>query len=154
MAGIELIVVGELKFPGLRDVESMYVKRMGAFVPFSLQRVKEGRGGDDGAVRRTESLRILDRIKIDDQVVTLDVAGQTMDSQAFAAWLKKHLVYERRRLVFVIGGFAGVDDALDRRGDFKLSFSPMTFSHDLFRVLFLEQLYRAFTIIHGITYHR
>lgn len=154
MAGIELICVGELKFTELKGLAARYEKRIAAFVPFSLRRLKETKGPSERVVLERETRSILDHLKKDDYVIALHAAGKKMDSVGFAKFLGDRLLYGNRRLVFVIGGFAGFSEEMDQRSDQKLSFSDMTFSHDLFRVLFLEQLYRALTIIKGVPYHR
>lgn len=77
-----------------------------------------------------------------------------MDSHRFAAIVGEKISYHAGRLVFLIGGYAGLGPALDARVRERISFSEMTIAHDLFRVVFLEQLFRALTIIHGKTYHR
>jgi 23S rRNA (pseudouridine1915-N3)-methyltransferase len=77
-----------------------------------------------------------------------------MDSLQFAKFLEQKISYHPDRLVFLIGGFAGFTDRLRQRFNQNISFSDLTFSHDIFRIVFLEQVYRALTIIHGIKYHR
>lgn len=101
--------------------------------------------------KRDEQKLIVKHIKENDLVVLLDEKGKEMSSVEFSAWVEKHMGYSKR-LVFVIGGPCGFSDDLKNRY-FKLSLSKMTFSHELVRVIFLEQLYRAFTIIKGQKYH-
>jgi 23S rRNA (pseudouridine1915-N3)-methyltransferase len=96
----------------------------------------------------------LREIQPKDFVIALDERGKKMDSLRFAAFLGEKISYHPGRLVFLIGGFAGFAPAVAARADQALSFSEMTFAHDIFRIVFLEQVYRAMTIIHGITYHR
>lgn len=89
-----------------------------------------------------------------DFVIALDRRGIKLDSVGFARLLEEKISFHPGRIVFLIGGFAGFSPVVDRRIQVKISFSDMTFAHDIFRIVFLEQLYRALTIIHRIRYHR
>ena len=154
MARIELICIGDLKFKELESVGAMYQKRINALAPFRLRKLREIKGIGEDQVPERETRLILEHLKDDDFVILLGSGGKKMDSHGFAKFVEDRLVYHSRKLVFVIGGFAGLTDAILQRADGALSFSAMTFPHDLFRVLFLEQLYRALTIIKGVPYHR
>ena len=91
---------------------------------------------------------------VDDIVYLGDVEGQSMDSLAFSKLLDQHFSYNQKRLVFVIGGSNGVNEAVKKRARARLSFSKLTFPHQLFRLLLVEQIYRSYTINHNITYHK
>ena len=103
--------------------------------------------------KREEALKIMSQLKSGDHVIVLDERGVGMKTETFASTLQGLMNRGARRLVFVIGGPWGVHESLLARCDMKLSLSEMTFPHQLVRLLFLEQLYRAFTVINGIPYH-
>lgn len=154
MKAIELVCIGELKYRELRQIEKMYVERINAFAAFSLKILKDIKLKDDGQVRKKEAEKILKSLHPEDFVVGLDEKGRQMDSPGFARFLSGRISYYSGKTVFLIGGFSGLDGLLDSRINDRISFSGLTFSHDIFRIVFLEQLYRAFTIIRGMPYHR
>lgn len=154
MKKVELISVGELKFKELKELEKLYAQKINHFTAFTSRSLKDVKIQDEEQKKKREGEMMLQLLEPKDFVIALDQYGKKMDSVKFAGFLSDKLSYGADRLVFLIGGHAGLSGALDSRIDFKLSFSDMTFGHDVFRVLFLEQLYRAFTIIKGIKYHR
>jgi 23S rRNA (pseudouridine1915-N3)-methyltransferase len=154
MKKIELISVGQLKFKELREMEKMYSQKLNYFVQFNSRSSKEIKIADETTRVKKEALFLIQALQKNDYVIALDSSGRKMDSLRFASFLEEKLGQQTGRLVFLIGGFFGLSPILDSRINMKLSFSDMTFAHDIFRILFLEQLYRAFTIIKGITYHR
>ena len=154
MKAIELVCPGELKFKGLQELEKKYLQNINYFVKFSIKNLKETRHKEDGFVKEKEGAMLLREIHPRDYVIALDEKGKKMDSLRFAAFLEQKISYHPGRLLFLIGGFAGFAPAVSARADQSLSFSDMTIAHDLFRVVFLEQLYRALTIIRGVKYHR
>ncbi|MCX6556375.1 MAG: 23S rRNA (pseudouridine(1915)-N(3))-methyltransferase RlmH [Candidatus Aminicenantes bacterium] len=154
MKTIELLCSGELKFKSLQELEKKYLQSINYFVKFSIKKMREIRHAKEAFVREKETTMFLAEIEKKDYVIGLDQDGKKMDSRQFAAFLEQKISYHPGRLLFVIGGFAGLGDGLRRRTDQAISFSDMTFAHDLFRIVFLEQVYRALTIIHGIKYHR
>jgi 23S rRNA (pseudouridine1915-N3)-methyltransferase len=100
-----------------------------------------------------EGLKIIQSINKDDFIVLLDEKGKEFRTAELAVWLQKTLMISRKRIVFIIGGPWGFSDDVYARADFRISLSRMTFPHQLVRLLFLEQLYRVFTIIKGEPYH-
>jgi 23S rRNA (pseudouridine1915-N3)-methyltransferase len=108
---------------------------------------------DRTRLMQLESEELLKRIKPGDIVVVLDENGKQVNSEGFSLQLNKWMVSGNKNLVFIIGGAFGTDTRLKSRADFKLSVSSMTFSHQMIRLIFLEQLYRAFTIIKNEPYH-
>jgi 23S rRNA (pseudouridine1915-N3)-methyltransferase len=154
MKTIELLCSGELKFKSLQELEKKYLQSINYFVKFSIKKMREIRHAEEAFVREKETAMFLAEIEKKDFVIGLDKDGKKMDSRQFAGFLEQKISYHPGRLLFVIGGFAGLGDGLRRRYDQAISFSDMTFAHDLFRIVFLEQVYRALTIIHGIKYHR
>jgi 23S rRNA (pseudouridine1915-N3)-methyltransferase len=154
MKTIELICPGELKFKGLQEHEKKYLQNVNYYVKFTIKKIKETKHKEESFVREKEGAMFLKEIRGSDFVVALDSAGKKMDSLQFSAFLEKKISYHPGRLVFLIGGFAGFAPAVAARADQAVSFSGMTFAHDIFRIVFLEQLYRALTIMHGVKYHR
>lgn len=154
MAKMELICFGELKFKGLKELEAAYLEKINRLAKFSITRLKDVAIRDEEARKKKEGRAMLDQLQAGDFVVALDEAGRTMTSIKFARFLEEKISFHPGRLVFLIGGHAGLAAELAGRIDFKLSFSPMTFAHDIFRLLFLEQVFRGLTINKGITYHR
>jgi len=156
MKKIELICIGDLKFKALKELEQKYVQKINFFLPFSVRTIKDVKvkSPDDELKVKKEGQVILALLDKKDFVIALDQQGKKMNSIEFSRLLSDKISWHPASIVFLIGGHAGLSRLLDSRIDFKLSFSDMTFAHDVFRIVFLEQLYRAFTIIKGIKYHR
>jgi len=154
MKKIELICIGNLKFKDLKFFEEDFTKKLNFFVDFKVNNLKEVKLKNEDLLREKEGKMILESLNIKDFVIALDKYGKKMDSIGFARFLSDKISFFPGRIVFLIGGFMGLSKILDDRIDLKLCFSDMTFSHDIFRIVFLEQLYRVFTIIKGIKYHR
>ena len=154
MKAVELVCPGELKFKGLQELEKKYLQNINYYVKFSIKKIRETRHKEEEFVKEKEGAMFLQKIQPRDYVVALDERGKKMDSRRFAALLQEKISYHPGRLLFLIGGFAGFAPQVSARADLAISFSDMTFAHDIFRILFLEQVYRAMTIIHGIKYHR
>lgn len=154
MTKIELICIGELKFKGLKELEKNYRDKINRFTSFNIRAIKDIKSADENLKKRKEGQMILKLLDKSDYVIALDQNGKKMDSLKFSSYLANKLAAHPHRLVFLIGGHAGLSPELDKAIHLKLSFSDMTFAHDLFRILFLEQLYRAFSIIKNTKYHR
>lgn len=154
MNKIQLICIGDLKFKELKQIEKMYLKKIGYFTTFQAVSLKDVNIKDENIKKKKEGEMMAALLLPGDFVIALDEKGKQMDSLTFAHLLEDKISYHPGRIVFLIGGHAGLAESLKPMFNLKLSFSAMTFAHDIFRVLFLEQLYRAFTIIKGITYHR
>ena len=153
---ITLLTVGKTDIPWVREGLEMYVSRLGHYVPFSLKEIPELKGvsalGRE-QIKVREGELILRQLRPADEVVLLDEHGKEFRSLELADWLGRRLNASGRDLVFVVGGAYGFSDAVYARADGKLSLSKMTFSHQLVRTIFAEQLYRAFTILRGEPYH-
>lgn len=154
MKQIELISVGDLKFKALKEMEKLYSEKINRFIPFNSKSIKDIKINDEIQKKKKEGENILQLLDTKNHIIALDQYGKKMDSPKFALLLSEHLSYGPDKLVFLIGGHSGLSSDLDSFIHSKLSFSDMTFAHDIFRILFLEQLYRAFTIIKGTAYHR
>jgi|WetSurMetagenome_2_1015567.scaffolds.fasta_scaffold43861_4 23S rRNA (pseudouridine1915-N3)-methyltransferase len=154
MKHVELIAVGDLKFAPLKELEKKYGQSINYYVKFNVKNLRDIKAPHEQTVREKEGEMIRKALEEKDFVIALDRSGQKMDSVEFSRFLSEKLSYYAGRIVFLIGGYSGLSSALNPRIQTKISFSDMTFPHDLFRILFLEQLYRALTIIHGLPYHR
>lgn len=153
---IELVAVGKTDTAEVGSLVAMYSKRINFYCKFSITILPDVRNTRSISVkhqRTAEGEAILRQIGEGDCVVLLDEKGAEMRSLEFAAWMQKRMNGGLRRLVFVIGGPYGFSDAVYGRADGKLSLSRMTFSHQIVRAIFTEQLYRAFAILHNDPYH-
>ena len=148
---IELLVVGKTD-----SKEELYVRRVNRYCRFAvtaLPDVRNTRSLTQNQQRTAEGEAILRQLAAGDHVVLLDERGDEMRSVEFAYWLQKRMLGGVRRLVLVIGGPYGFSDAVYARADGRLSLSRMTFSHQIVRAIFAEQIYRAFTILNNEPYH-
>lgn len=142
-AKMKIVVVGRMKEKYLQEGITEYVKRLGAFTPLKVIEVKDSGMEEEGE-------KILKALS-DDYVIALDVKGRELSSEEFSLFLKKN---PDKKIAFVIGGAEGLSGKVLDRADYPLSLSRMTFTHEMARLIFLEQLYRAFTIMHGRKYHK
>jgi len=153
---IDLVVVGKTDLREVDALVEMYAKRINFYAKFSivyLPDIKNTRKLSQPQQRAAEGEAILRQVGDGDYLLLLDEHGDELRSVEFAAWMQKRMAGGLRRLVFVIGGPYGFSDAVYARADGKLSLSRMTFSHQIVRAIFAEQLYRAFTIIRNEPYH-
>jgi len=153
---IELIVVGKTDSQEVAALVGLYARRVNRYCRFAittLPDVRNTRSLSAGQQRTAEGAAILRQLAEGDCVVLLDERGEQMRSVEFAMWLQKRMNSGVKRLVLVIGGPYGFSDEVYARADGKLSLSRMTFSHQIVRVLFAEQIYRAFTILNNEPYH-
>ncbi len=148
------MVVGKIKEDFLDDGIKEYLKRIKAFCNLKIVEIKESNLGETNKDLHNEGILILNSLKNDDYVVTLEIEGKMISSNEFASFLSEHFTYDNRSLVFIIGSSCGLSKEVKERSNYKLSFSKMTFPHQLMRLIFLEQLYRAFTIINNKKYHK
>ena len=153
---ITLVTVGRTDIPWVREGLEMYVSRLEHYVPFTLKEIPELKGVgslSQDQVKAREGEGLLKLVKPSDELVLLDERGREYRSVEFAQCLEGRMAHSGRELVFAIGGAYGFSEAVYSRADAKLSLSKMTFSHQLVRTIFAEQLYRAFTILRGEPYH-
>lgn len=153
---IELIVVGKTDSKEVAALVEMYAKRVNHYCRFAITTLPDLRNTKSLSARqqnKSEGERILALINESDYVTLLDERGEELRSMQFAEWIGKRLTSGLRRLVFVIGGPYGFSDEVYARANHKLSLSRMTFSHQIVRAIFAEQIYRAFTILHNEPYH-
>ncbi len=153
---IDLIVVGKTDLPEVEQLVEMYAKRINHYAKFSLITLPDIKNTRNLAIkqqRTTEGEAILRQLGDSDYVVLLDERGAEYRSLEFAEWLQKRMNSGVKRLVMIIGGAYGFSDELYTRANAKLSLSKMTFSHQIVRAIFAEQIYRAFTILRNEPYH-
>ncbi len=143
---IRIICVGKVKEKFYQDAVLEYLKRMKKYHPVVIDEVMDSDS-------KTEKNLILKKIHDKDYVVTLEINGREMNSLEFSDFLDKTF-FRSSSIVFVIGGSDGLDDEVKKRANEKISFSKLTFPHQLFRVILLEQIYRGFKIIHHESYHK
>lgn len=143
---IKLICVGKIKEKYLTDGINDYFKRINKYHKFEIIEV-------DDSIPSIEENKIMKYIDNKDYVITLEIEGKNLSSPQFADKLDKTFI-SNSNITFVIGGSYGLSDNIKNRSNYKLSFSNMTFPHGLFRVIFLEQLYRCFKILNNETYHK
>lgn len=153
---IILITVGKTSDSGLVNLIGRYKDRLVHYTAFSIREmpdVKKGRNFDASRQKEAEGKAILDLLQASDRVCLLDERGREYTSVEFAGLLEKRMASGLKRLVFVIGGPYGFSEAVYERADALLSLSQMTFNHEMIRLFFTEQLYRAMTILRGEPYH-
>lgn len=153
---IALVWIGKTVAPYLVEAVNDYVKRVRFYTPFEVVEVpglKNTKALSVAQQRDKEGELLLKTIEPTDVVVLLDDKGRQMTSVEFAAWIEKHKQVSARRLVFVVGGAYGFSRAVYDRANALLSLSKMTYSHQMVRLVFVEQLYRAHTITAGEPYH-
>lgn len=143
---IKIICVGKIKEAFYRDAISEYMKRLGKYHKVEIIEVA------DSNIRDEKEL-ILKKIDKKDYIITMEIEGRENTSIEFANLIDKTLI-NNSNITFIIGGSDGLDDEIKKLSNYKLSFSKMTFPHQLFRVILLEQIYRAFKIINNESYHK
>ena len=157
---ITLLTVGRIKERYLEEAIREYAKRLGRYCRLTIAEVPDEKTPDragealERQIKEKEGQRLLARIKDGDFVIALAIEGRMLSSEELAARLERLGVDGVSHIVFVIGGSLGLSEAVLRRADFSLSFSRMTFPHQLMRVVRLEQIYRSFRINAGEPYHK
>lgn len=151
---INIITVGNLKEKYLKEACAEYQKRLQAYAKLTILEVEEEKKGTVAARKQKEGEKILKRITNDTFVIVLSIDGKSFSSEQFADKLNHLGTYGNSHLTFIIGGSDGLSSDIVQKADLKLSFSKMTFPHQLMRVFLLEQIYRSFKIIRGESYHK
>lgn len=154
---IKIIAVGKIKEKFTKEAIDEFKKRLGAYCSLSLVEIPAQEIKDDNLAQKymqAEGEKILSAIKPDSYVITLEILGKMLSSEDFAQKIKDLTCEGHNEIVFVIGGANGLSKEVSDRANFKLSFSKMTFTHQLVRVFLYEQIYRAFKIINKESYHR
>mgnify|MGYP001256719945 CR=1 FL=1 len=157
---ITIIAVGKLKEKYLKHGIQEYTKRLSKYAKVEIIEVADEKApenlsaAEEAEVKHKEGARILANIQDDTYVITLEIQGKMLTSEQFASKLDELATYGKSKVAFVIGGSIGLSKAVQERSDFALSFSKMTFPHQLMRLVLLEQVYRAFRINRGEPYHK
>ncbi len=157
---IDIICVGKVKERYLRDAIAEYAKRLGRYCKLNILEVADEKTPDHASegmerhIKAKEGERIAKHIKPGAFVIALAIDGQQLDSVGFARTISQLGLQGASHLQFIIGGSIGLDDAIVKQADYRLSFSNMTFPHQLMRVILLEQIYRAYKINAHEPYHK
>lgn len=153
---ITLAVVGKTEVGFVRQGIDEYVKRLQHYVQFNIQYVgdvRNTRNMSEAQQKASEGKALLASLETSDYVVLLDEHGSERTSLDYSQWLQRRMASGSKRLVFVVGGPYGFSQEVCDRSNEKISLSKMTFPHELVRLIFVEQLYRAFTILRHEPYH-
>lgn len=143
---IKIICPGKIKEKYLRDAIDDYTKRISKYHKIEIIELEDSSPSEEGS-------RMLKYIDSKDYIITLEIMGNNITSEEFAEKLDKTFI-TNSKICFIIGGSHGLSDEIKKRSNYKLSFSSFTFPHQLFRVILLEQIYRAFKILNNETYHK
>jgi 23S rRNA (pseudouridine1915-N3)-methyltransferase len=153
---IALVQTGKTTDKHVAGIADLYLSRIKKYTPFEIITLPDIKNSGNLPVQEhkmKEGKKIIQTVTDDDYVVLLDERGKEFRTIDFSGWLEKTFMITRKRIIFLIGGPWGFSDEVYERADFMISLSKMTYPHQLVRLLFLEQLYRAFTIIRGEPYH-
>lgn len=157
---VSIISVGKLKERYLKDGIAEYSKRLSRFCDLRITEVEDEQApvtlsaAQEEQIKKKEAERILSKVRNGDFLIVLDAAGTKKDSEEFASVLQNCMTSGRSNIIFIIGGSLGLDADLIKKADLRLSLSDMTFPHQLARLILMEQIFRAFKIINGETYHK
>lgn len=153
---IRLLAIGKTDSKNLQPLIEEYCKRLGFYAPFSFEiipDIKNSKNLSEKQQKAAEGIELLKRIDKSDNLIILDEKGKTYSSVQFSEFLQKKMNSGLKNLIFIIGGPYGFSDDLYKRANGKISLSTMTFSHQMVRLFFIEQLYRGFTILRNEPYH-
>lgn len=153
---IELAVIGKTSIGYLKQGIDEYIKRLKHYVSFEIKYIddiKNTKNISEDQQKRTEGTKILSLLDKSDFVVLLDEHGKEYTSMQYSSYIQKRMLSGAKKVVFVIGGPYGFSQEVYDRANDKISFSKMTFNHEMIRLIFTEQLYRAYTIINHEPYH-
>lgn len=157
---ITVIAVGRIKEAFFRDAVSEYAKRLGRYCRLEIIETADEKTPDgasaalEEAIMEKEADRILGKLPEDAYTIVLDIVGKKMDSVAFGKKIEQLGISGNSHIAFIIGGSLGLHEKIKKKADLAVSFSDMTFPHQLMRVILLEQIYRGYRIIKGEPYHK
>ena len=160
MMNLRILCVGTLKESFLRDGCAEYIKRLSPYCKLTVSELPEYRLGNDPSPKEIqkgiekEGDSILAQMEGNFALIPLCIEGKTLSSPSFSDYLRQLPLHGTSSAVFVIGGSYGLDERVKKKGDLLLSISPMTFPHQLTRLILLEQIYRAFSLMSGGKYHK
>lgn len=153
---VDLIVIGKTNASYLQTGIDEYIGRLKHYIPFNftvIPDIKQAKSLSQDQLKVKEGELILKQIEKSDLLVLLDENGKLFSSVLFSEYMQSHMLAGRKRVIFVIGGAYGFSKDVYDRANAKVSLSKMTFSHQMVRMIFVEQLYRAMTILKGEPYH-
>ncbi len=150
---IKIICLGKIKESFLEDAIKEYKKRISKYQQLEIIELQDEGINDKKVALKKEKEKILKVLNKKDYIITLEIEGKEESSEEFAKRLN-NIFIENSNITFIIGGSYGLDDEIKTLSNYKMSFSKMTFPHQLFRVILLEQVYRAFKIINNEEYHK
>ena len=157
---VTILTVGKIKESYLRDAIKEYAKRLGKYCKLEILEVTDEKTPDSLSttaaelVRKKEGERLLKSLPTDAYIITLEISGKQLTSEEFSQKIENLAVQGVSHLVFVIGGSLGLGQNILQKSDFAMSFSKMTYPHQLMRVILLEQIYRGYRIANGEPYHK
>ncbi|MDE6388878.1 MAG: 23S rRNA (pseudouridine(1915)-N(3))-methyltransferase RlmH [Lachnospiraceae bacterium] len=157
---ITVIAVGKIKEKFYREAVAEYEKRLSRYCKLEIIQVEDEKTPDkagealESEIKRKEAERIMKHIREDACIVTLEIQGRMYDSEEFAGEIEKLATQGTSHIQFIIGGSLGLYEEICKKADRAVSFSKMTYPHQLMRVILLEQIYRAYRIINGEPYHK
>lgn len=152
---IELVVLGALKEKSLRQLSDEYSKRISKYAKLQIKELKdEATNQNIGQVLVKEAVKLKKAIDPNSYIIILDIDKKQLSSEQFAKKLSDIAIYENSKITFVIGGSYGIADEIKNMANLRLSFSEMTFPHQLFRIMLLEQIYRGLSINNNSPYHK
>lgn len=146
--------VGKTKNPYLAFLITDYQSRIRCFVDLTLSEVKPIESEDPHRIVVTEGKRLLSKVGKDDYLIALDPKGYQLNSEKFAELIAERREHSMKNLIFFLGGARGLSDAVKSHSHRIIALSSMTFSHEMVRLILLEQIYRAFTLVHHLPYHK
>lgn len=150
---IKILCVGKIKERFYNDAINEYLKRLSKYTKIEIIEVPDVFEQNVENIKKKEKELLKKHISEKDYVITLEIEGKNLDSREFSKKIEDTLIINSN-IVFIIGGSYGIDEEIKNRSNYALSFSKFTFPHQLFRVILLEQIYRAFKIINNESYHK
>lgn len=157
---ITILTVGKIKEKYLKDAIAEYAKRLSRYCKLEIVEVVDEKTIENASqvletqIRDKEAERLMKYIREDAYVITLEIKGKQLTSEELSEKINQLGIQGKSHIIFVIGGSIGLGDEILKRSDYALSFSKMTFPHQLMRVILLEQIYRSYRIINGEPYHK
>ena len=150
---IKIICLGKIKESFYKEACEEYLKRLTKYTKIELIELEDANDNDVTYALNKEKEQIKKHLKISDNIIILDIKGTTKNSEEFADYIDKELTYNSN-ITFIIGSSNGLHEDIKSLTNKKISFSPLTFPHQLFRIILLEQIYRSFKIINNEQYHK
>lgn len=151
---IKILCVGKIKEKFLKDAINEYIKRLSKYTKLEIIEISDEATNNSNITLDKEKEKLLKHINLKDYNIVLDIEGKMLDSLDFANKINNIFTNENSNITFIIGGSCGLHQEIKKLANYSLSFSKLTFPHQLFRVLLLEQIYRSFKILNNETYHK